>query len=240
MDAPAPVGTAALPVITVITPTADRPLAWPLLERWMRAQTVRPDQWIVADDGVGPAPLTMGQTHIRSERRETGAESLAMNLLAAMPHVTGDVVVIAEDDDGYLPNHIEVCVNRLKRHKIVGARWMRYYNVRVKGWRRIPNACATLSNTAFRRECLHDFEWACKEAMRLGIYHIDRLLWQRVGHAGLHDEETVVGMKGLPGTPGIGIGHKTDAPWIKDPQGAKLREWMGSDADHYLRLNDGA
>jgi hypothetical protein len=233
LDAQASMGKAALPVITVITPTADRPLVWPLMEHWMKAQTVQPDQWIVADDGIEPAPLTMGQTHIRRHRKEKGGASLAMNLLAAIPHVTGDVVIIAEDDDNYAPNHIEVCVKRLRHHKLVGARWMRYYNVKVKGWRRINNACATLSNTAFRRECLQDLEWACKEAMRLGIYHIDRLLWNRLGTAGLHDEETVVGIKGLPGMPGIGIGHKTDAPWHKDPRGTKLREWLGPKAVHY-------
>src|SRR5687768_6841694 len=65
MDCPGAVGAGALPVITVITPTADRPAAWPLAERWMARQTVQPDQWIVADDGIAPAPLTMGQQHIR-------------------------------------------------------------------------------------------------------------------------------------------------------------------------------
>lgn len=220
-------------MITLITPTADRPQAWPHIERWMRAQTIQPDQWIVADDGNEPAPLTMGQTHIRRPRKEVGGASLAMNMLAAIPEITGDVVIVAEDDDMYHANHIEVCLRRLQSTKATGCIWMRYYNLKVRGWRRIINGCSTLSNTAFRVECLPDLERSCKEAKARGIYHIDRLFWDKVGREGLHEEETVVGIKGLPGMPGIGIGHKLDAPWNPDKSGAKLREWLGPEAIHY-------
>ena len=57
----------------------------------MARQTRQPDQWIVADDGVAPAPLTGGQQHVRRQRKETGGASLAMNLLAAIPHVRAEV-----------------------------------------------------------------------------------------------------------------------------------------------------
>ena len=199
----------------------------------MAGQTIQPDQWIVADDGVIPAPLTMGQLHIRRERRETGGASLAMNILAAIPHVTGDYVVIMEDDDAYLPHHLETCVRRLEQHKATGCIWLNYYNLRHRKWRRIRNSCAALCNTAFRRECLPMLADAAREAMALGMYHVDRLFWQRVGAEGLHEEETVIGLKGLPGMKGIGIGHRPGHGWRPDPAGKKLREWIGEAAGHY-------
>jgi len=45
-------------IITAITPTGDRPLALALCQQWMDAQTVRPDQWIVVDDGKIPYKST--------------------------------------------------------------------------------------------------------------------------------------------------------------------------------------
>lgn len=221
--------------VTLITPTADRPAAWPLIERWMAAQTVRPTQWVVADDGEHPAPLTMGQTHIRRPRTHTGGASLAHNILAAIPHVTGDAVLIVEDDDYYRSGHIEVCTEELRKNAAAGCRWLNYYNLQAGGWRRIKNACAALCNTALRAEALPLLDEAANDALDQGIYHVDRLFWQRVGYAGLHDRETVVGIKGLPGMPGIGIGHKQDAKWNRD-RGAKLREWLGDDARCYEGL----
>jgi hypothetical protein len=220
--------------VSVITPTADRPAAWPLAERWMARQTVQPDQWIVADDGVEAAPLTMSQQHIRRPRKETGGASLVMNLLAAIPHVHGDVVLICEDDDFYRPNHIAVCVDQLRKHRAVGCTWLNYYNVRARAWRRIRNSCAALCNTAFQAECLPMLERAAHDALAEGIYHVDRLFWRTAGTAGLHEQETVIGIKGLDGMPGIGIGHRPGPGWRPDARGNKLREWVGKDAEAYL------
>lgn len=220
--------------VTIVTPTADRPAAWPLAERWMARQTLQPDQWIVADDGVAPAPLTAGQQHVRRQRKETGGASLAMNLLAAIPHVRGDVVLVMEDDDYYRPDHIAVCVERLRKHRAVGCTWLNYYNVRARAWRRIRNSCAALCNTAFRAECLPHLQQAAHGALAKGIYHVDRLFWQQVGTAGLHEQETVIGIKGLDGMPGIGIGHRPGPGWHPDAGGKKLREWVGADAEAYL------
>lgn len=220
-------------MITVITPTADRPAAWPLAERWMARQTVQPDQWIVADDGETAAPLTRGQLHLRRPRKETGGASLAMNVLTALPKIAGDIVIFVEDDDMYRGNHIEVCVKRLQRHRATGCTWLNYYNLQANAWRRIRNSCAALCNTAFRAECVPQMQRAAEQALERGIYHIDRLFWRQVGTAGLHEQETVIGIKGLPGLAGIGIGHRPDGKWKADPRRAKLREWLGEDADAY-------
>jgi len=226
-------GAQALPMITVITPTADRPAAWPLIEKWMAAQTVQPDQWIVADDGVIAAPITKSQQVIRRDRTATGGGSLAMNILSALPHVHGEFVLIVEDDDYYRPNHIEVCIDRLMRYRATGCMWLNYYNLQSRSWKRIRNSCAALCNTAFRASEIPLMAEAAAEALEAGIYHIDRLFWDRVGNAGLHEQETVIGIKGLPGMPGIGIGHRPSRGWAADRNDRKLYEWLGNDAKAY-------
>lgn len=201
----------------------------------MKAQTRQPDQWIVVDDGIEPAPLTMGQQHIRRERKETGGASLANNILAALPHVRGDFVLVMEDDDAYRPNHIDVSTDRLRRFSAVGCLWMTYYNLEFSCWRRMRNKCSTLSNTAMRADQLHHLRYAAHNALKRDMYHVDRFFWERAGTAGLHEQETMVGIKGLPGLAGIGIGHRPGANWNPDPTGAKLREWLGEDAAAYGR-----
>ena len=95
-------------MITVITPTCDRPRGIELCEQYMRRQTVQPDQWIVADSGQDRARLTMGQIHIHKPM-QPGARNLAQNMMAALDRASGDFVVIVEDDDWYKPDHIEKC-----------------------------------------------------------------------------------------------------------------------------------
>jgi len=219
-------------LITLITPTADRPVAFALCERWMARQTVAFDQWIVVDDGNTSVTPTMGQLHIKRPRVFEGGESLANNILSAIPHVRGDVVLIIEDDDWYAPNHIALSLCKLEKQKAAGCRWMNYYHLKY-GWRRIKNACSTLSNTAFRGEMLPLLDRAAHEAIKQRIYHIDRLFWDAAGHDGLHDTVTVIGMKGLPGMPGIGIGHQPQG-YTPDPGHNILKKWIGEDASCYL------
>ena len=47
----------------------------------------------------------------------------------------------------------------------------------------------------------------------------------------------VTGMKGLPGTPGIGIGHNGERYRQRDENRTVLRKWVGEqDANRYLSL----
>ena len=190
-------------------------------------------EWIVVDGGEIAASLSMGQVHSHKPA-VPGATNLCHNILRAIQHVTGDVVLIVEDDDNYRPDHIAVCVERLRKHRAVGCTWLNYYNVPARAWRRIRNSCAALCNTAFRAECLPHLQQAAHGALAQGIYHVDRLFWQQVGSAGLHEQETVIGIKGLDGMPGIGIGHRPGPGWHPDAGGKKLREWVGADAEAYL------
>jgi hypothetical protein len=225
-------------VISVITPTSDRPAAWPLAERWMARQTVQPAQWIVADDGAHAAPLTAGQLHLRRPFAGRGAHSLAANLLAAIPHVRGDVVLIAEDDDYYRPDHIATQLRHLERFDATGGTWLDYYNLRHRRWRTLRNRCAALCNTAFRAAYLPVLAQACEAVLARadGYYGVDALFWDAMGTEGLHEDRTVVGLKGLPGSAGIGMGHRPGRGWQRDPAWRQLRAWLGEDAQAYIAL----
>ena len=235
------------PTITLITPTADQPTGLALAERYVARQTLPPDQWLVADDGTVPATLTRGQTHLKRHRAGEGAVSLAGNLLAAIPHATGDIIVIWEHDDWYPADYLATCVAHLSRPGvwITGTRRQRYYHLPSRRWIVMRNVGSALCNTALRAEALPILAFAARLAQLAGSYGIDRRLWTRIpdNRQHLHDEPGVVGIKGLPGRPGLGMGHRPDErhrPWRADPAGETLREWVGeADADAYWAIAEG-
>ena len=235
------------PTITLITPTADQPTGLALAERYVTRQTMPPDQWLVADDGTVPATLTLGQTHLKRKRAGEGAASLAGNLMAAIPHATGDIIIIWEHDDWYPADFLATCVAHLSRPGvwITGTRRQRYYHLPSRRWIVMRNVGSALCNTALRAEALPILALAASSAARAGSYGIDRRLWTRIpdNRQHLHDEPGVVGIKGLPGRPGLGMGHRPDErqrPWKADPAGATLREWVGeADAAAYWAIAEG-
>jgi glycosyltransferase involved in cell wall biosynthesis len=225
--------------ISAITPTADQPMGIRLLERYMARQTVHPDEWIVADDGDITATLTMGQTHVVRHRAAEGGASLAGNILAALEHVTGDVVVIFEHDDDYMPDHIETQLRYLRDgKKATGSAWQRYYNVATRQWVVMRNIGSALCNTAFTADLIPAMRAAANKAIERGSYGIDRLFWDSLPEPckAVHNVNTVVGIKGLPGRKGLGSGHRPNEKpwrWESDYRGEKLREWVGEDATNY-------
>lgn len=222
--------------ISVITPTADRPRGIELCERYMARQTVQPDEWIVADGGQIPAKLTMGQVHLHKPS-PPGAANLAGNILRALDAVTGDIVVIVEDDDHYAPNHIAACVAGLKRWPAYGCARLLYYNVEHRCWVQMANRGSALCQTAFRRELIPEMQRAAREAMEAGSYGIDGRFWASRRHMAI-GPQTVIGIKGLPGTPGLGVGHRPSSKpgrqWRPDPEMKILRQMIGADAENYL------
>ena len=222
--------------ISVITPTADQPKGMALAEKYMARQTVQPHEWIVADDGIEPAVLTMGQTHLVRPREHEGGKSLAQNVLAALEHVTGDVVVIWEHDDWYHPEHLEVCRIRLEYAGATGSITQRYYNVEHRAYIVMRNIGSALCNTAFHADLIDHMRKACRTAFDKNSIGVDRHFWDSLptDEKDVHAINTVVGIKGLPGRKGLGMGHRPDHRWRRDKDGATLIDWIGKDAENYL------
>lgn len=228
--------------ISVITPTCDRPVGLALLEGFMCRQTVQPDQWIVADGGSTPATCTVEQIHIY-DHRPPGADNFAHNLLNAINAASGEIVVIAEDDDWMGPTHIETLVQALESNPgalLAGDDQQRYYNIARRCWRLFDNIGASLCQTAMRREALPLFARIIGECMARKSYGIDTTLWRAVPREqwAITGKQTVLGIKGLPGQPGLGIGHRPGTGWTLDPEFAQLTKWIGADAWLYRGLLD--
>lgn len=224
-------------MITVITPTCDRPQAIVLCERWMARQTVQPDQWIVADGGSTPATLTMGQEHIHTPG-QSGACNFATNVRNGLAAAHGDVILIMEDDDYYRADHVEHCVAGVEAGGVYGCPWLRYYHVGARRYITLRNIGAALCQTAFNRDHLGRMRDAANAALAAGDYRIDGRFWNRMRDRAT-GEATSVGIKGLPGTVGLGVGHRPRSPriaWRDDVDGRVLREWLGEDAAQYEAL----
>lgn len=228
-------------VITIITPTGGRPQAFALCEHFMRNQSYRgPKEWIVVDDMVREAPtkLTMGQTLIVGPRPwVAGLNTQRFNMEAALQHAKGDYIFVYEDDDAISPMYIEVLLDTLKRGvKIVGLSNSKYYNLNVPGYKFMGNyAHSSLSTTAIHKDLLP----LLLEAVNSGDLYFDVVLWRKCREKGipmalLANTNLSVGIKGMPGRPGITGSHKDKRGYQMDPGHAMLKSWLGRDYQKYV------
>jgi len=88
-----------------------------------------------------------------------------------------------------------------------------------------------------RRELIPARRRAARAARAAGRYGIDGPFWASRRHMA-NGTQTCIGIKGLPGTPGLGIGHrpksKPGRQWRPDPEMKILRQLIGDDAENYL------
>jgi hypothetical protein len=221
-------------MITLITPTGDRPEVFELCRKWIRFQTKQPDQWIVVDDGYTPMPeeLRTGVEYVRREPKEGEGHTLTLNLKMAVPLIKGDKILIIEDDDWYGPNYIETMDRFLSKSALVGECFARYYHVPTMRHRRIGNnKHASLCQTGFTKALLPYFV-KCLE----GDPYVDARFWAMCGNQGhvFSDTEDKLhlqcSMKGLKGRKGIGTGHDESARYyLPDNHIANLIAWVGEE-----------
>lgn len=226
--------------VSVITPTADQPRGMWLAEQYMARQTVQPDEWIVADDGQEHAILSRRQIHLKLPRVYEGGRSLASNILEALPEVSGDVVLIWEHDDWYGPNHIETCLRTLRGFLASGSVSQRYYHIPSRQYAAMTNKGSALCNTALTAKAMDYLKAAALQVLDRGGIGVDRVFWDLLpsGAGNVHRENTMVGIKGLPGRTGLGIGHRprrsSRRPWQRDEDLSILRRWVGADYLNYV------
>ncbi len=234
--------------VTLITTTGGRPQAFELCQRYMTRQSYRgPVQWVIVDD-VSPRNLAVvhpagWQIAIvyPEPRWKPGQNTQARNLLAAVPEVKHDRVLIIEDDDWYAREYVEEQAHRLNYFALVGEVPARYYNLPAHRYAVLENARrASLCQTGMRREMLDALKAICESP---DSTFVDVRLWECYGHTGeLHKGTSCIGVKGLPGRPGIGVGHRREGGfWKDDADRAVLRDWLGeSDARECLRVSGDA
>jgi hypothetical protein len=236
-----------LPIkITLITPTGHRPESWELCKKYIRRQSIWREgydiQWLAVIDEENPLDEDPDFKIIQSpELWVPGKNTQKINLKTALPHIEGDYIFVIEDDDWYHPMHIEVLLSFLQQgYWLVGEGNAKYYHVGTRQFRELNNChFATMPQTAFRKDALSLFEEALDVPRT-----IDAAFWSRAKLEGVStfifvDTGLVCGMKGLPGRPGIGLGHRPHRKdWRTDTNFSILKSWVGEDDfETYLEIH---
>ena len=217
--------------ITCITCTGDRPEAFELLRRWIKEQTVQPDQWLVIDDGKVPLKNKERFEYIRREPKDGEGHTLNLNMKTVLPYVKGDIILIMEDDDWYGPEYISTMSDYLQNYNLVGEKFARYYHLPAMKYSRLKTGGhASLCQTGFTRKLLPLFE-KCLE----GNPYIDARIWGLTNKSqsflitDAEDKRKLhCSMKGLKGRKGIGSGHDPNSKYYSpDKELEYLIRWVG-------------
>lgn len=218
-------------MLTVLTMTGERPEAFALCQKWMQRQTLEDVTWVIVDDGREPQNLTIDRPDweiivLRPKPYwQPGQNTQARNILVSKDFV-GDRLAIVEDDDWYAPDWLETLDSALNDADLVGEINAKYYNVKTKTARKLPNKNhASLCATGMKGQGINSL-WA---AALMNSQFIDIDLWNCEVSKKFLDTSKVIGIKGLPGRPGIGMGHKYDFHGQKDKTGEILKSWIGDD-----------
>jgi hypothetical protein len=219
------------PLITVITPTGDRPDAFALCEKWMSQQTYTGQiQWIVVDDGNRPTTCTMGQERILE--RPIPEHSLCRNLRSAIPSVRGEYIFVVEDDDYYAPHYLSTMVGRLRRADLVGEFGAKYYYLKHQSFRHNHQSehHASLCRTGMSRAVLDTL----RQCARGAHPSVDLRLWRMWKGSTFSwrdaegDQSLCVGIKGVEGRQSHGWRPSRSA--VYDAGLHTLEKWVGAEA----------
>lgn len=232
-----------MPGITIITPTGGRPECFALCEFMMNRQDYAgPVQWLLIDDCVPQTIMTMGQDLINPlPVWQPGQNTQARNLLLAIPKVKHDIVLLMEDDDYFRLDYLSLMSRRFHsaRTFLVGEGNSHYYHPVNRQYKIFHNPRhSSLCATGIRADHLHMLTAVCEQFPHGGI--LDIPLWRRAGNnpgAVIHPYSgACIGIKGLPGRPGITGAHREQVRgWFADPDCTMLRSWIGDDANLYTK-----
>ena len=219
-------------MIYLLTPTGGRPAALTLLARYVAEQTYKRKLcWLVVDDCDPVTPIPKMPVHIkvvsiRPEHRWQGTSTQAANMLAGLAVVPDDAkALVLEDDDLYLPQHVENIVGKLESYELVGEATARYYNIQTARHQTMAKGhFPAMASIGVRGSGLKALRGVCGAYTTL----LDVQLWRCfTGPKKLLASHNVVGIKGMPGRAGIGIGHRKSYG-ILDTSNV-LEHWAGEE-----------
>ena len=231
--------------LSLLTCTSDRPAAFALCLLYAGKQTVKPHEHIIIDDGVVSVETIGEGVRYFYKPEFRGKGSMAKKVKWALENdiITGDALVVWEDDDWVGPRWLETVAKSLTHFDLIGEGNNLYYNVAYRWWFQHGNLThASLCATALTRAA---FPALLKEVSNNDDPFIDSRLWKnyrgkkRVIDPVRAGARHTVGIKAMPGTRGYGSGHDRDSGWaIRDPKLIKLRQLIGADADNYAKFYD--
>lgn len=234
--------------VSLLTPTGGRPEAFKLCETWMKRQTLQPYEWIVVDDFETPTECTMGQKVIRrTPYWQPKENTLQLNLMEGLKAVTGDIVLIIEDDDWYHYNYIknmmkifqkyfdefERCASESlvlnKPSLIAGEALTKYYNIRNYSYIVHKNVNhASLFQTGFTADLIPQI------LLYLNMYQRERffdvILWRELENCHkvmfVNEHSWSIGIKSHQGRNGLGEGHFQKMKHMDERPFKTLTNWI--------------
>lgn len=201
-------------MINLLTPTGARPEAFAKCVEHMQNQTYKGKvRWIIVDDGPEametPIIKDWEIVHIRPEPLwEPGQNTQCRNVREGIKHIADGPLIIIEDDDQYAPWWIEKCEERLQDYDLIGEAPSLYRHLNgTEKWMNNKKH-ASLCATAMKGKVI-------QELSRITQHYkgIDFNLWKECQRKRYKTklfpfEGGVIGIKGYPGRPGIGVGHR--------------------------------
>lgn len=250
--------------VSILTLTGARVEAFALCEKYItRQRAITEDslyefEWIIVDDG-GADWVSPTVFHPNLENRivrpfpawSPGQNTFNRNLEKGLAQCTGELIAFMEDDDWYSPHYL-ICMLDVWRTanlkpRIIGSSPAEYYNVRTGEHKILDNIFhASLAETIIHRSLIP----VCNQILSRdnGITFFDVQLWReaRMMSPGLDNfwlgsAGHSIGIKGMPGRPGIGVGHLDHPEWEKDDlELSYLRRRIGpEDAGVYRKYREG-
>lgn len=231
--------------VSLVTPTRNRPVSFGLVERWIERQTLwsKPGvtmEWIVVNDGKAEYQYKMGQIVCNRQPQPKEGFSFCLNLIMGLSAVRGDLVYFIEDDDWMHPTLLERLWQVWDRSEgkmlVLGFTHALYYDVRRLRARECRNSAhSSLGSTAIGAAAIS----ATKNILRCNKATIDGRLWRHakrsnwLRYLGKNEEQSDgrwlhVGLKCMPGEPGIGDGHR-DGRGTLDADHRIIKRWIGID-----------
>ena len=239
-------------MLTAITPTGDRFHQFEICYELLMRQTVKPDRWIIIDDGVKKlehiVDKKINNMDIIVIRREASPERITLkdNILAALEKINiNDKILFIEDDDFYPSTYIEAVSELLNDYTVVGGLLRKYYNLYFRGhWEFKRPMFGTLNSTAFNateKTLKILYEICLSNADGYG-WDIDFEFWKEVKSANisnvLHSDARaqVIGVKGWNiGREGIIVKthRKSHRKYLYDADFNVLENYFGDLSEKY-------
>lgn len=228
-------------MLTLVTLTGDRPVAWALCQQFMANQDYQgPVRWVIVDDGAKAQEITFARDGWTLEVIRPhpfwseGQNTQSRNLREALKVIgDSDRVVFIEDDDWYATYWLSLIDQQLDLADLVGEKCAFYYNIEHRRYRQLNNHThSSLCSTAVKGKALANL----RAISQFKMDFIDIALWKSSASRRLFRGSSVIGIKGMPGRNGIGMGHRPPKEFQPDSSGEVLRSKVGSNADLYLNL----
>lgn len=200
--------------ISVVTPTKDRPWCLELCKKYVDRQTYKVHEHIIVGGG-----------------------GLYENMYEALSRVTGDAVVIFEDDDWYDKNWVAKCVENLGSVDLFGQGLFHYYHIPSSGYilKNVDHVHAPLHATSFKSSLISRI-LSLPKAFKNKKPLFDKVIWEmdEIKKKTICDK-FVVSLKGLPGLKGYSSSHRKEYFKTFDTKRTIIKEWIGDDIILYTK-----